>query len=267
MCSTNLPSINGVGRTLRASNTEVNRAVHHEAEVHHLYDDFVIRTKTSNEWSLTYFMHPNNNKAITSNNPKIIRDRISRMRYHVMVGEEANQIMIEPNAGGASVVSEALSMELMNRRFGAHEVATEMEIQYFMCNWKKIDYIATIHGHRTGVSVTRAMGYPHASTFTEEDADRLCFKKLFGLVVARAGISRAFSYERSILHCFCQDDRIAELMKSAFEKLILLDEEQKGQDTESTLTGSIIIILTVCTNFAEVFNDDDSCIRNDNNER
>lgn len=263
MCSTNFTSINGVG-SLRASNAEVNRAVH-EAEVHHLYDDFVIRTKTSNEWSLTYSMHPNNNqKATTNDNPKIIRDRISRLRYHVMVGEEANQIMIEPNAGGASVVSEALSMELMSRRFGAHEVATEMAIQYFFNNWKKIDYIATIHGHRTGVSVTRAMGYPHASAFTEEDADRLCYKKLFGLVVARAGISRAFSYERSILHCFCQDDRIAELMKSAFEKLILLDEEQK-QDTESTLTGSIIIILTVCSNFDEIFTDDESCIRNNNN--
>ena len=263
MCSTNLKSNVGIGSNLKTSNAEVNHAVR-QAEVHHLYEDFVIRTKSSNEWSLTYFMHPNTKAS--SNNPKVIQDRISRLRYHVTMGQEANQIMIEPNAGGASVVSEALSMELMHRRFGANEVATEMAIQYWCVNWKKIDYIATIHGHRTGVSVTRAMGYPDASTFTEADADRLCYKKLFGLVVARAGISRAFSYERSILHCFCQDDRIAELMKSAFEKLILVDEERMNHDAESTLTGSIIIILTVCSNFAEVFTDDGSCIRNNNNE-
>ena len=151
-------------------------------------------------------------------------------------------------------------MELMHRRFGATDVVTEMAIQYWCHNWKKIDYIATIHGIRTGVSVTRAMGYPDASTFTAEDATRLCHKKLFGLVVARAGISRAFSYERSILHCFCQDDRVAGLVKIAFEDLILQDEQQ--HDAESTLTGSIVIILTVCCNFDEVFTDDHSCIRN-----
>jgi hypothetical protein len=255
MCSANITK-NGIGSNCKASE-EVDQALH-QAEVHHVYDDFVIRTKSSNEWLLTYFMQPNNKAS--SNNTKIIQDRISRMRYHVIVGNEANQIMIEPNAGGASVVSEAVSMELMHRRFGATDVATEMAIQYWCVNWKKIDYIATIHGSRTGVSVTRAMGYPDASTFTEEDADRLCYKKLFGLVVARAGISRAFSYERSILHVFCQDDRIAELMKVAFKKLIQLDEQQ--HDAETSLTGSIIIILTVCCNFSEVFTDDGSCIQN-----
>lgn len=254
MCSTKV-----TGSTLRVSTTEVTQALR-EAEVHHLYEDFVIRTKTSNEWVLKYFLKP---EHPSGNNPQLIQDRISRMRYHVRVGDEANQIMIEPNAGGASVVSEALSMELLNRRFGANDVATEMAIQYWCPNWKKIDYIATIHGHRTGVSVTRAMGYPDSSAFTEEDADRLCYKKLFGMIVARAGISRAFSYKRSILHCFCQDDRIAGLMKTAFEKLVMLDE-QKGE-SESSLTGNIIVILTVCCNFSEVFTDDETCILNGDN--
>jgi hypothetical protein len=227
-----------------------------QAEVHHLYEDFVIRTATHNEFSLTHFVNPNS----VSDDPKVIQDKVRRIRYHVTVGDEANQIMTEPNAGGASVVSEALSMELLHRRFGATDVTTEMAIQYWCNNWKKIDYIATIHGIRTGVSVTRAMGYPEASSFTEDDAHRLCYKKLYGLVVARAGISRSCSYDRSILHCFCQDDRIAELMKTAFEKLI--KEDEKKVDSQATLTGSIIIILTVCSNFPEVFTDDYSCIQN-----
>jgi hypothetical protein len=256
MCSTNT-----VGKKLTASTTDAYQGGH-EAEVHHLYEDFVIRTKTSSEWCLTYFLKPQN-RLNANNNPQLIQDRISRMRYYVNVGNEANQIMIEPNAGGASVVSEALSMELLHRRFGATDVATEMVIQYWCPNWKKIDYIATIHGNRTGVSVTRAMGYPDASSFTEEDADRLCHKKLFGMVVARAGISRSFSYKQSILHCFCQNERIANLMKKAFEKLVMQDEQK--HDSEAALTGSIIVILTVCCNFSEIFSDDDSCIQNGNN--
>jgi hypothetical protein len=116
MCSANITPKLGIGSHLKASKAAVKQ-VEHQAEVHHLYEDFVIRTKTSNEWSLTYFLQPNNNTANIVNNPQVIQDRISRMRYHVMVGEDANQIMIEPNAGGASVVSEALSMELMHREF------------------------------------------------------------------------------------------------------------------------------------------------------
>jgi len=241
---------------------EVEERAHvSRTEVHHLYDDFMIRTETNQEWSLKYFMKPNNNSATKT--CRIVQDRVSRMRYFVTIGNEANQIMIEPNAGGASVVSEALSMEVMHRRFGATDVVTEMAIQYWCSNWKRIDYIATICGKRTGVSVTRAMGYPDASYFSDEDAYRLCHKKLFGLVVARAGISPQFSYDRSILHCFCQTESIAELMKLAFENLIKDDENQI--DAESTLTGNIVIILTVCSNFPEIFSDDDSCIRNGNN--
>lgn len=227
-----------------------------KSEVHRIYDDFAIRTASNNEISLTQFVW---SSRCMQDNPKIIQDKVRRMRYNVAVGDEASKIMNEPNAGGASVVSEALSMELLHRRFGATDVTTEMAIQYWCNNWKKIDYITTIHDTRTGVSVTRAMGYPDASTFTEEDAQRLCYKKLYGLVVARAGISRSCSYDRSILHCFCQDGRIADLMKGAFEKLI--EEDDKKTDSQASLTGSIMVILTVCSNFPEVFTDDHSCIQ------
>ena len=255
MCSNHTKRSVGIGGTAFVPNTATCRHVQ-KAEVHHLYEDIVIRTATNSEFCLTHFVKPNRGATI---NPKVIQDQVRRIRYIVNVGDEANQIMTEPNAGGASVVSEALSMELLHRRFGATDVTTEMAIQYWCNNWKKIDYIATIHGNRTGVSVTRAMGYPEADAFTAEDAKRLCYKKLHGLVVARAGISRSCSYEKSILHCFCQNDRIAGLMKLAFEGLI--GEDELKNDAEATLTGSIIIILTVCSNFPEVFTDDNSCIR------
>lgn len=241
--------------TVKASTTI--KAVEAKAGVYHLYDDFVIRAKTCHEWKLMFLLKPNG--APTSSFPQVFTDKVIRMKYHLNVGRDANQIMLEPNAGGASVVSEALSMEVMHRRFGAVDVVTEMAIHYWFNNWKKIDYIATINGRRTGVSVTRAMGFPTPACFTEDDAVRLSYKKLYGLVVARAGVSRAFSYERSILHCFCQSERIATLMQKAFEQLII-DDQQRG-DQESALTGGIAIILTVCSNFDEIFTDDNACIK------
>jgi hypothetical protein len=187
----------------------------------------------------------------------VVQDTFTRMHNSVMMSYEAQKIIDEPNAGGASAVSEALSAEYMCRRFGAYDIVSEMRIKYFFDNWKKIDYIATIAGERVGVSVTRAMGFPHHSNFTVDDAKRLCYKKLYGLVVARSGISRQFSYGRSILHCFCQTQRIADLMKFTLCELM---EEEKGKPEDMRITGNISIILTVCTNTAGIFNEDFSCI-------
>lgn len=56
------------------------------------------------------------------------------------------------------------------------------QVGYCNPNWKKVDYIIDIFGTRMGVSVTRAMSYPNPSNFSEEDARRLLYKKLYGLV-------------------------------------------------------------------------------------
>ena len=91
------------------------------------------------------------------------------------------------NAGGASVRSEALSIHVFEKLYDAKNVLCEMEVQYETHAWSMVDYLATIAGKRVGVSVFRAMVAPHAkrTSFTMEDARRLCAKKLRGLVVAR----------------------------------------------------------------------------------
>jgi hypothetical protein len=188
----------------------------------------------------------------------VVQDMLFKMKQQVIICGEAQKIIDEPNAGGASVVSETLSAEYMCRRFGAMNIVSEMKIQYFFINWKKIDYIATIDDQRVGVSVTRAMGFPTADDFQIEDALRLCYKKLYGLIVARSGISRMFSYDRSILHCFCQSKRIATLMKQSFDELI---ENDKKSPEDVRLTGNITIILTVCENMSGIFTEDLTCFR------
>lgn len=146
------------------------------------------------------------------------------IRYQL--GSEARKVINEPNAGGSSWISEALSVEVLNRCLGACDVVTEMQVEYFFSNCKKVDYVARLPGRsgrrsdRCGVSVTRAMGFPSESNFSLEDANHLLLKKLQGLVVARSCISEAHSFTQSLLHVWCASNRIAELVRQAAETML-----------------------------------------------
>ncbi|CAE7566621.1 AAC4 [Symbiodinium microadriaticum] len=219
----------------------------------HVYADIVIRAEHFDEFLLRKAMK-SSTEIVT-----IIQDTFQRVRFQVAMGTEAQKILDEPNAGGSSMVSEALSAEYLARRFGATNVVTEMAIQYWLSNWKKIDYIATVYGRRVGISVTRAMGFPRPGDFAMENARRLCEKKLFGLVVARAGISEAHSYDRSILHVWCQTDEISNMMYIAFNEIVSEDKAQNPLNP--TLSGSITMILTVCDTIEGVYTEDFSCFQ------
>ena len=54
------------------------------------------------------------------------------------------KIFKEPNAGGRSVNSEALSMEMLGTVWGAHDVLTEMALEYWNENWSKCDYFCSV---------------------------------------------------------------------------------------------------------------------------
>jgi hypothetical protein len=218
----------------------------------HMYDDFVIRAELYHEFLLRNAMKSCGEQVA------IIQDACKRIGSQIGMGHEAQKILGEPNAGGASVVSEALSAEYMVRRFGAEDVVTEMAIQYWIPNWKKIDYIATMYGRRVGISVTRAMGFPLATDFTMVDARRLCEKKLFGLVVARTGVSETHSYDRSILHVWCQTEEISNMMFIAFSEIV--EEDKTLNPLHPTLSGSITMILTACDNIEGVYTEDFSCL-------
>lgn len=157
------------------------------------------------------------------------------------VCESAAKIFAEPNAGGNSVNSEGLSMEVLSQLYGASDVVTEMEVSYWNDNWKKCDYITKILGHRVGVSVTRGMFYPSPDGFTKEDAIHLLHKKLDGLVVARSGIRKRDSFRNSILHIWCETDRIADLITEAW------------QEASYKLRDNIIVVLTVTTTSPFIF--------------
>jgi len=187
------------------------------------------------------------------NSPLVCQDRVT-LGGKVRLGVDASRIMNEPNAGGKSTVSEALSMELLQRRFGAYNVLTEMEIVYWNDYWKKVDYIATLKtgGRRVGVSVTRAFDgrTMREENFTREDADRLLKKKLRGLVVARMGLwDDSQVYDRSVLHVWCQSQRIADLIWEAFADV-----------EDETIKANVVVLCTVADTVPEIFSDDASII-------
>lgn len=119
----------------------------------------------------------------------------------------AQKVFVEPNAGGNSVNSEAISFEVLHRLYGARLVKTEMAIEYWHPNWKKTDYSVSLYDRLIGVSVTRAMKY--RGVFTPEDAQTLLYKKLNGVNVSTVGVARHDRWEKQILHVWTPDEYIA----------------------------------------------------------
>lgn len=151
---------------------------------------------------------------------------------------DAQRSITVDNAGGKSDISEMYSIDYFAAVHSSFDVILEKEVQMFI-DYKMVDFICTIDKHRVGVSVTRAMGFPSPSNFTPAMASKLLYKKLYGLIVARNGVVKSQSFYKSILHIWCQDERIAGLLSDAFANL---DANDYGLDVK----GVVILQLTVC---------------------
>lgn len=152
---------------------------------------------------------------------------------------DAQRSMDIDNAGGKSAVSEMFSIDYFNRMYNAENTIFEQQVGYWI-DYKMVDYICTINGSRVGVSVARAMGYPTIDDFTEDNAEKLLQRKLYGLIVARNAVIKDQSFYKSILHIWCQDMRIAQLLRQAYSNL---DDNDYGLDVK----GIVLLQLTVCS--------------------
>jgi len=167
--------------------------------------------------------------------PLLVRNRFrsSKSVEQMDLSPGALQILHLPNAGGNSLESEVLSFELLHRCYGAELLETEMEIAYFPESSKKTDYSVLLHGHRVGVSVTRAMKFN--ALFTREDAIYLLEKKLFGIIVSSRHVLEEHGWEKQILHVWASHSYIADIITEVFHKI------------SNTLRVDTLLILTVCT--------------------
>ena len=94
---------------------------------------------------------------------------------------DAKRMLSLPNAGGSSLLSEALAFELLARAFGASLERTEMELTYKIGSSMTDFAIHLFGGYPLGVSVTRAYKWrrgDHPSGLDVPEAHRLLVKKL-----------------------------------------------------------------------------------------
>lgn len=161
---------------------------------------------------------------------------------------DAYKLLTTINAGGSSILSEALSAEFMIAIFGGNNyinsIITEMEIDYVISAWKPCDYMIYLPNVDdkvlVAVSVTRAMSHYDPDSYTLDRAQKLLIRKITNLVLARTGVHKHHVFTKSVLHVWCQTDEISKLVNQAFN------------DLDNDFKNGIALICTV-TNVVRVF--------------
>ncbi|KAF7729454.1 hypothetical protein EC973_004434 [Apophysomyces ossiformis] len=131
----------------------------------------------------------------------------------------AHRLFSTPNAGGTSIISEALSLEVLHRLFGVDLLKTERELRYAPLSGPITDYSCqTTRGkHVTlGVSVTRAMAFRRR--FTKDDATKLLTKKLQGILRSSQTV-RNETFDRQVLHVWTESGTDAAVVRRVCSKL------------------------------------------------
>lgn len=159
---------------------------------------------------------------------------------------EAKRILNEPNAGGSSEISEALSLIFLKEVIRASLVKTEMEINYFPFGSKKTDFIIESNNCKFGVSVSRAMSYNprnniptikrFAANYTSEHANYLLTKKLTGVIFSSRNVSKRDRWDKQILHIWVPTIRVARILRTEYHQL---DDNLKSNTT---------VIITIVDN-------------------
>ncbi|KAJ3300322.1 hypothetical protein HDU76_006117 [Blyttiomyces sp. JEL0837] len=177
---------------------------------------------------------------------------INQLLSHFALSDSAKRVLETPNAGGDSIISEALSTEIITRLIFPYAklAATEMEVKYFPMGGSMTDYILQVKrgaefrytntttntnnndNVNIAVSVTRAFGYNRR--YTLADATRLMHKKMNGVIFAGRNLYVPEKVDKHILHVFVPDGKVAKLVRIAYGKL---EEEVKG---------GTVVVVTIC---------------------
>lgn len=194
--------------------------------------------------------------------------------YDIKFGEGGKRILEEPNAGGTSRWSEALSFEIIFTIFNAKLLNTEMQIKYANTS-KKTDYSVEIFGSILGVSVTRAMKYggehqdksaseqeiyrtlnakaieryeekkkQRQKPFDIDDALYLLNRKLDAVLISTEKVLSRPRWKQQILHVFCENLKIAEILRETLNDKSIIPHD---------LLANTIVLLTVASEDPWIF--------------
>ena len=162
--------------------------------------------------------------------------QLDRFADYFHLCPSSKRILLDENAGGSSHISEALSFEILHELFNAKLLKTEMEIDYWLANWKKTDYLIQLHGIKYGVSVTRAMSCYENYTFTEEDAMHLLNRKFIGINYSTEGVLERDQWYKQILHIFAMNQATANSLHRVYSRMKVEDPQ---------LVNNTVVLITV----------------------
>jgi hypothetical protein len=202
------------------------------------YADMTIHTSQSAMLALLNSLVQQTRLSVVDTNVNVIKDNT--------MGRGAARLLSSPNAGGSSIYSEALSVELLSRLLGVNLFKTEKELVYqypeeddnggsgpildYACH-----YMTSSHQLLTlGVSVTRAMAYHR--NYTRQDANKLVNRKLKNMIKSSQGIVNT-KFDRHILHVWTESGKNAALIRRVCRKLQMHEHYR----------NTIVLISTVNT--------------------
>jgi hypothetical protein len=156
-----------------------------------------------------------------------------------MLTPGGQRMMMTPNAGGSSGLSEAFAFEELARCEHADLLKTETEIVYSTPG-KITDLSVSMMGHTIGVSVTRAVAFPFGDPYTVDTANTLIARKLSDIQTSSADVSTADKWDKQILAILAWDDAAADSVTTAWNAL------------DAGTKANTIVLITV-TNGADMF--------------
>ncbi|CAO3573866.1 unnamed protein product [Mortierella alpina] len=133
---------------------------------------------------------------------------------------DAIRMLTTPNAGGSSLLSEVLSLEMLSRCLGAHLAKTEMEIGYLFVSQPITDYSITLPNLsprlHVGVSVTRAFSFKGA--YRRAECRQLLWKKLSGILASTRNLVNE-RFFKQILHVWVPNGKVARTVQATYKSL------------------------------------------------
>ncbi|KAF9952244.1 hypothetical protein BGZ72_006418 [Mortierella alpina] len=130
------------------------------------------------------------------------------------------RMLTTPNAGGSSLLSEVLSLEMLSRCLGAHLAKTEMEIGYLFVSQPITDYSITLPNLsprlHVGVSVTRAFAFQGA--YNRAECRQLLWKKLSGILASTKNLVNE-RFFKQILHVWVPNGKVARTVQATYKSL------------------------------------------------
>jgi hypothetical protein len=155
-----------------------------------------------------------------------------RPRHTLRLSADASRMLLVPNAGGSSLQSEVLSLEVLARSFGAQLEMTEMELRYAPSS-KITDYAVTLFGeHSVGVSVTRAINWPN-DPLDAAEAYRLLYRKLRAIQVSSKNVLN-MCWRKQVLHVWARSYRDAQLLEDQYTCI------------PKEVRGNSVVVVTLC---------------------